>query len=452
MRAWSVRGAALALLALTVAIAVPAVSAHAITITKVVSPGGIEAWLVEDHKVPVVALEWAFEGAGARDPAGKEGLANLVAHTLDEGAGPLDSASFQDRLQDSATSLGFSAGRDAFTGSLRSLRDRLDEAVDLARQAMTEPRFDADPVDRVRASVVAGLTREQADPNQLARRLFYRTAFPDHPYGVELRGTADSLGRITADDLRGFVHSQFGRDRLKVTAAGDVTPEALGRALDRLFGALPATSQMAVLPEVSPQGAGETLLLPRPTAQTIILMGQAGVKRSDPDWYAATVMNYVLGGGGFNSRLMEEVREKRGLTYGVYSYLAPMDHAAMVVAGGSTVNAKAGQALAIMRAEWARMADGGVTDQELADAKTYLTGSFPLQLGSTASIAKTLLQVQRDRLGIEYLGQRDRFINAVTADDVRRVAKRLLDPARLLTVLVGRPDGVTPTQTVDEAR
>lgn len=434
------------LAAVLVAFALPA---QAIDIKRVVSPGGIEAWLVEDHKVPVLALEWAFEGAGAIDPPGKEGLANLASHSLDEGAGPYDSQAFQTRLQDNAVALSYGAGRDAFTGSLRTLSDRRDEAFELTRLSMAEPRFDAEAIERMRSSVLSSLKRDLADPNYVGRRLFYATAFPDHPYGGEVRGTLESLPRIAPDDLRGFVKSQFGRDRLVVTAAGDIAPDDLGRALDRIFGGLPAKTSVAAIPDATPKGLGETLLAPRPTAQTVMLMGQPGVKRDDPDWYAASVMNYVLGGGGFGSRLMEEVREKRGLTYGVYSYLIPMDHAALVMAGGSTVNAKAGQALDIMRQEWARMAESGLTDTELADAKTYLTGSFPLQLGSTQSIARTLLQVRRDRLGIAYLDQRDRYINGVTQDDIRRVAKRLLDPAKLLTVLVGRPEGVTPTRTLE---
>ncbi|WP_353858765.1 pitrilysin family protein [Azospirillum formosense] len=427
-----------------------ATSAWAIEIKRVVSPGGIEAWLVEDHKVPVIALEWAFEGAGASDPKGKEGLANLAARTLDEGAGPYDSQAFAARLQDNAIALGYDAGRDAFGGSLRTLSDRRDEAFELARLSLAEPRFDAEAVERMRAAILSSLRRDQADPNYVARRLFYSTAFAGHPYGEEIRGTLESLPAITPDDLRGFVKGNFGRDRLVVAAAGDITPEDLGRALDHVFGALPATaSNSATIPDVEPKGLGETLVATRPTAQTVMLMGQPGLKRSDPDWYAATVMNYVLGGGGFGSRLMEEVREKRGLSYGVYSYLIPMDHSALVMAGGNTVNAKAGQALDIMRQEWKRMAEQGVTDEELADAKTYLTGSFPLQLGSTQAIAGILLQVKRDKLGIDYLDRRDAFINGVTQADVQRVAKRLLDPNRLLTVLVGRPEGVTATRTID---
>ena len=423
--------------------------ASAIEIKRVVSPGGIEAWLVEDHKVPIIALEWAFEGAGASDPKGKEGLANLAARTLDEGAGPYDSQTFAARLQDNAIALGFDAGRDAFGGSLRTLSDRRDEAFELTRLSLTEPRFDAEAVERMRAAILSSLRRDQADPNYVARRLFYTTAYPDHPYGDEIRGTPESLPAITPDDLRAFVKAGFGRDRLVVAAAGDITPEDLGRALDHVFGALPATSEIPAIPNVEPKGLGETLVATRPSAQTVMLMGQPGLKRSDPDWYAAMVMNHILGGGGFGSRLMEEVREKRGLSYGVYSYLISLDHSALIMAGGNTVNAKAGQALDIMRAEWRRMAEQGVTEQELADAKTYLTGSFPLQLSSTQAIARTLLQIRRDRLGIDYLNRRDALINGVTQADVQRVAQRLLHPDRLLTVLVGRPEGVTATRTID---
>lgn len=442
----SMRSGIAAFFLAVVAVTLPA---HAMDIKRVVSPGGIEAWLVEDHKVPVIALEWAFEGAGGTDPKGKEGLANLTSTMLDEGAGPYDSQAFQARLQDNAIALGFDAGRDGFSGSMRTLTEHRDEALELTRLSLTEPHFAPDSLERMRASITASLKRDLADPNYVARRQFYSTAFPNHPYGDEIRGTLESLPTITPDDLRRFVKGQFGRDRLVVAATGDISPEELGKALDTVFGGLPAKADVPPIPDVTMSGLGQTILLPRPTAQTVMLMGQPGVKRDDPDWYAATVMNYVLGGGGFGSRLMEEVREKRGLSYGVYSYLIPMDHAALVMASGSTVNAKAGQALDIMRQEWARMAKDGLTDQEMADAKTYLTGSFPLQLGSTQAIARILLQVKRDNLGIDYLNQRDRYINAVTQADIKRVAQRLLDPAKLLTVLVGKPDGVSPTRTID---
>lgn len=425
------------------------VPANAIEVKSVTSPGGIEAWLVEDHKIPVIGIEWSFEGAGSQDPEGKQGLANLAARTMDEGAGPYDAREFQARLLDRAISLSFDAGADAYYGSLKTLSVNRDEAFDLARLSLTEPRFDAEAIDRMRAAVTSSLKRDVSDPDRLAQRAFFANAYPGQVYGRPIRGTVESIGRITAADLHEFAKFRLGRDRLTVGVAGDITPADLGPALDRIFGALPKQARVAPLADTPASTNGQTLLLPRPTAQTVILMGQQGVKRDDPDWYAATVMNHILGGGGFSSRLMEEVREKRGLTYGVYSYLLPFDHAALIMAGGSSANAKAGEAIRLMREEWARIARDGVSDEELADAKTYLTGSFPLQFGTTNAIARILQQVKRDRLGIDYLDRRGSLINVVTREDVRRVAKRLLDPAKLLTVLVGKPDNVTPTKAIE---
>ncbi len=440
----SFRRLPLALALTTALLGTAALPAQALEIRKVVSPGGIEAWLVEDHKVPVIALSFSFAGGAAADPAGKEGLANLTADLLDEGAGDLDSQAYAKKLQDDAISVSFQAGSDDFQCGLRTLSEHQDAAFELMAQALTHPRFDTEAVERVRAAVISDIRQGEADPTKVARNAFYARIFPGHPYGRDDSGSVDSVSKLTADDFRAYVAGAFSRDHLLVTATGDITPEKLAPALDRLFGALPATGSVTPAAEVSPQHLGETLVVRRPMTQSILMLGEPGVKRADPDWFPAYVMNYVLGGGGFSSRLTEEVREKRGLTYGVYSYLYPYDHAALIVVGGSTKNAKAGEALALIKAEWARMAEGGITEKELADAKTYLTGSFPLQLSSSAAIARLVLQVRHDNLGIDYLNRRNGLIEAVTLEDVKRVAKRLLDPAKFATVVVGQPEGVEP--------
>jgi zinc protease len=425
--------------------------AHAIRIERVVSPGGIEAWLVPDPKVPVLSMEFSFEGGMATDPEGKEGLANLASTLLDEGAGPYDSRAFQQRLSDNSISLGFTAGADAFFGSFKTLTETRDEAVDLLRLALTQPRFEQDAVERMRSAVLSGIRRSLGDPDYLSRAAFYDAAYPGHPYGRRSKGTLDSVPRITVEDLRGFAQTRFARGNLTVGVSGDITAEELGPLLDRVFGELPAEASMPDIPDRAPQTAGETLVVPRPIGQSIVLMGQPGIARDDPDWFAATIMNYVLGGGGFGSRLMEEIREKRGLSYGVYSYLLPFEHSALAAAGGSTANANAGTMIELMKGEWSRMREEGVTEEELADAKTYLTGSFPLQFTSTEAIAGILLQVQRDELGIDYLDRRDALIEGVTIGDVNRVAKELLAPEKLLTVVVGQPEGVEATRIVEEA-
>ncbi|WP_246148882.1 M16 family metallopeptidase [Skermanella pratensis] len=435
---------------LLLAVACFASDARAIDIKRVVSPGGIEAWLVQDSKIPLLAIKFAFKGGVETDPAGKEGLANLASTLLDEGAGPHDSQEFQRRLADNSISISFTATMDGFYGGVETLVETQEEAFELARLALTEPRFDQEAVERMRSGVLAQIRREQGDPDFLARRALYETAFPDHPYGRRARGTAESVESIKRDDLRAFVRQRFAKDNLTVAVTGDISPEQLGPVLDRIFGGLPDKAAVKPPADTVPKGAGATVLVPRPLPQTVVLMSQPGVKRNDPDWFPATIVNYVLGGGSFSSRLMEEIREKRGLTYGVYSYLVPFQHAAMVMAGGSTANQNAGTMVDLMKEEWRRMQEQGVTQEELDNAKTYLTGSFPLQFTSSEAVADVLLQVQRDGLGIDYLDRRSDLINAVTLEDVKRVAGRLLDPAALLTVVVGRPEGIEPTRTKDD--
>lgn len=429
---------------LLVALAVPV---KAMDIERVVSPGGIEAWLVRDKMLPVLALEFSFRGGSALDPAGKEGRSVMAMNLLTEGAGDLDSQAFAAQIEDRAISMDFEAGPDSLQGSLKTLNEHRDAAIDLLRLAMTKPRMDKDDVERVRVATLAGIARDNENPNYIARKTWMMTAFPDHPYGRPSRGTKESVTALTEADFRAVVAQRLARDNLIVGAVGDITPDELGKVLDRAFGDLPATSAPNDVPEVTPAGAGRTIVIRRPVPQSFIVLGAQGIKRDDADWFPASLVNYVLGGGGFNSRLMEEVREKRGLTYGIYTSLATFDHTGLVMSSSSTQNPRAGRALEVTREVWGRMHDQGPTDEELANAKKYLTGSFALQLDSTNAIARTLVAVQYDKLGINYLNERDGLINRVTLDDAQRVAKRLLDPAGLLTVVVGQPEGITATET-----
>lgn len=438
-------------LVLLVAAASPAA---AMKIERVVSPGGIEAWLVRDAMVPMIALEFTFRGGAALDPAGKEGRAQMAMDLLTEGAGDLDSQAFAAQLEDRAIGLDFDAGIDTVQGSLKTLNEHRDVAVDLLRLAMTQPRFDSADIERLRARTLAILAREAETPDTIARRTFMAAAFPDHPYGKPVRGTIESVSALTAADFRDFIGARLARDNLIVGVVGDISAEELGPLLDRAFGALPAKAAPGTVAEMAPEGAGRTIVVRRPAPQSIIVLGEQGVKRDHPDWYAASIVNYILGGGGFNSRLMEEVREKRGLTYGIYTSLWTFDHAALIVGSSSTENSRAGRALEVTQEVWRRMHDQGPTQEEVENAKKYLTGSFALRLDSTAQIARMLVSVQYDRLGIDYLDRRDALINQVTLEDARRVARELLDPARLLTVVVGQPESINgdPTTATNPAK
>lgn len=428
------------LLAFLFVLVVAAPAARAVTVEKVVSPGGIEAWLVQDHSNPIISLSLSMEGGASVET--KPGLASMVAGLLDEGAGPYDSQTFQGKLDDLAISLSFQAGRDRFDGDLKTLSERRDEAFDLLRLSLTQPRFDKEPVERVRKQMLTILAREAQNPDSIAARTWSRLAFAGHPYGKSPHGEPDTVKSITVADLKSHAKAWLSRQGMLLAVVGDITPEQLAPLLDRTFGALPAGHPVANVPDVQVSAEGKVVVVDRDIPQSVAVFAAPGIKRDDPDWYAAYVMNYVLGGGGFSSRLTEEVREKRGLAYSVYSYLTPLRHAGVISGGVATQNARAAQSVGLIKDEFARMARDGISDKELADAKTYLTGSFALQLDSTGAIADLLIAVQRDTLGIDYLDKRNGFIEAVTREQVQAAATRLLDPARLTFVVVGKPEGL----------
>jgi zinc protease len=444
MRLVLTRFAAVVLAAMAFA-AAPCDGAHAIEIQRIVSDKGVEAWFVRDRSVPIVSVSFSFKGGSALDPPGKEGLADMVSGLLDEGAGNLDSAAFQQALKDISASLGFEAGRDRFGGSLRTLAENRDAAFNLLRLALSSPRFDADPIERIRAQLIAGHLADQENPQRIAGRTWFETVFDGHAYGRSEAAKAETLKVVLAEDLKRFAKERFARDNVYIGIVGDIAPEEVKRRLDEVFGALPAKAGKSDIADVSPRAAGKVVVVRKPIPQSVVMFGAAGVKRDDKDYYAAYVMNYILGGGGFASRLTEEVREKRGLAYSVYSYLNPMDYSALILGGLGTQNARVGQSLDLVRAEWRRMAEDGVSDTELERAKTYINGSFPLRLDSGRSIAEMLVQIQIDKLGIDYIDRRPALIDAVTAADVRRVARRLLHADRLTVVVVGDPEGVQST-------
>ena len=420
--------------------------ALAINVERVKTPGGLEAWLVQDNSNPIVTMRFAFRGGAALDPKGKVGLANLVASTMDEGAGNLDSQSFQKTLEDKAIRIRFDAGLDNFGGRLQTLVRNQDEAFNLLRLALNAPRFDTEPVERIRSQILVGLKQDEESPHSIAGKAMREALYGGHPYGRPADGIPDSVKAITADDLRAFVTQRLTRDTLVIGIVGDITPAKLAELLDATFGTLPAQGTDWRLPKIRANTDGRTIVINKDVPQSAILFADQGLLRDDPDFYAAYVMNHVLGGGGFTSRLYGEVREKRGLAYSISSGLNPRRASATTVGGAGTANARVHETLNVVKAEWQRMAENGVTNDELKDAKTYLTGAYPLQFTGSTRIARMLVGIQLAELGIDYVKSRNAFINAVTRDDIARVAKKLLDANRLVTVVVGRPEGLPATR------
>jgi zinc protease len=420
------------------------------SIEQVASASGVTAWLVEDHSLPIVTLSFAFPGGAALDPAGKEGTASMAAALFDEGAGEYDRIAYHRRLDEVAGELEFGAGHDDLAGSLRMLKPNMMETADLLRIALTEPRFADDAVERIRADTIAMLARQARNPRSLAGRLWMRDAFEDHPYGKDSAGTLASVAAITRADLADFVARHVRKKGLVVGAVGDLTPAELSALLDRVFGGLPAGDDEAKIAEASPRDAGALVVSRAAVPQSVVSFGQVGPKRDDPGWYAAYVVNDIIGGAGFRGRLMKEIREKRGLAYGVSTTLVPYRHAGLILGSIATENSRVAEAIALIRAEWRKMRDDGPTDAELRDAKAYLAGAFPLSLDSTRRIAGVLVQLQADRLGIDYLARRAGLIEGVTLDQARALARRLYDPARLSFAVVGDPAGLESTRPARE--
>jgi zinc protease len=421
--------------------AAPAAEVSNMNIERVISPGGIEAWLVHSDANPLIAMRFAFRGGASQDPPGKEGLAYFISATMDEGAGELDAVAFQEREQALAMRMDFDANRDVMLGNVQTLAANKDQVFDLVRLALTKPRFDETAVERVRAQILAGLKFDENDPSTVASLAWDRLAFQNHPYGRPIKGTKSSIVAITPDDLRDYVARVFARDKLVISVVGDIDAGTLGTTLDHVFGGLPLHSTLAPVAEADPPLGPTREVIEMDVPQSVAQFGHRGIARKDDDFIAAYVLNYIIGGGGFSSRLMEEVREKRGLAYSVHSNLFPYQHGAVFVGNVATKNEAVGQSLDVIESELKRMAEQGPTEDELADAKSYLTGAYALRFESSSSIANQLLWIQIEELGIDYVNRRNELLEAVTLDDIKRVAKRLFEADRLITTIVGKPEG-----------
>ncbi len=411
-------------------------------IQHVKSPGGIEAWLVQEHSVPLLALRFVFEGGSAQDPVGKEGVSNFLTAMMDEGAGDLDAAKFQERMEEIAAKISFEDGRDSLYGSFETLTANRDPAVDLLRLAMTKPRFDADAVERVKNQLLAGLAFAAKSPNKIVGREWNAAAFPNHAYGRPSDGTPETISSITSEDLESYRRKIFARDTLRVVAVGDIDAKTLGALLDKVFGDLGPKAELVAVPATVPKAEKKLKVIEMDVPQSVVQFGMNGLARKDKDFLAGFILNQILGGGGFASRLTEEVREKRGLAYSVYSYLQPYKHTQVFGGGVATKNEEVARSIDVIRGEFKRMADDGPTATELANAKSYLTGSFALRFDTNAKIANQLLWMLQEDMGIDYVEKRNAQVDAVTLDDVKRVAKRLLATDDLIITVVGKPKGL----------
>lgn len=416
--------------------------AAAMNIQTIKSPGGIEAWLVEEHGVPLMALRFAFDGGNSQDPVGKDGVANFITAMMDEGAGDIKAEEFQERMEDIAMRMSYEDSKDTLYGTLETLTANRDKAVDLLKLAIQKPRFDKDAVDRIRQQLLANVSYEEKDPDKVAMKQWLATAFEGHPYGRPALGTVETLSKVTRGDLAAYHKRIFTRSNLKVVAVGDITAAELGKLVDDVFSGLPQNADLLPVAKTEPVNSGKQQIVDMNVPQSVAVFGLGAMARKHPDFMTAFVINHILGGGGFSAKLMEEVREKRGLAYSVYTYIQPFQHTSILAGSVATKNESMAESLDIIRAELKKMADAGPTQDDLDSAKSYLTGSYALRFDTNSKIASQLLGLMQEGFGPEYVESRNKLIEAVTMDDIKRVAKTLLDSDALIVTVVGKPVGL----------
>jgi zinc protease len=414
----------------------------AIDIQEVKSPGGITAWLVEQRSLPLIAMSFSFQDGSASDPPEKPGLTYFLSGMLDEGAGELDSEAFRELRDQLSFRISFESSADTFGGSFQTLTENRDRSFAALKLALQQPRFDAEPLERVRGQIVLSLNDDAQDPESIAFDRWRETVLAGHPYARNGHGTVNGIIKVTADDLRSRKAALFTKDKLLIAVVGDIDAQSLGRLLDETFGGLPSHGPASKLANASVAKGPLINVIERDIPQSIIQFGHAGITRDHPDFIVAYVMNDILGGSGFGSRLIDEIREKRGLTYSVYSQLLPLERVGLFLGGAATRNERVGETIELIKKELARFAAEGPTIQELADAKTYITGSYALRFTTSTRIADQLLGIQEENLGIDYVKNRNSLVEAVSLEDVKRVAERLIDAEALIFTVVGKPEGI----------
>ncbi|MCA8901750.1 MAG: insulinase family protein [Hyphomonas sp.] len=437
-----------ALVAVEPALEVTVHSGDFAEIQQFVTPGGASVWLVSEPSIPILSVEMAWKGGEAADPDGLEGLAEAVVYHMNEGAGDLDSLAYQTRMEELNMSFGCSSSNNWTTCSASMLTENAGEAMDLVASSFSAPRFDEGPFERFRREQEVGLETREASASYLAWRAKSQALYPDHPYAREK--SAESIAALTPELAREHLRKLMVKDRLLVTAVGAVTPEELAPMIDKVIADLPDSSDLPETPEIAfpALDAPATIVVDLPQPQTLVQFTGPGLKREDPDFFPAYVLNYTYGGGGFDSRLMQTLRVQQGLTYGVYTSVNPGEYYSTWGGAGQTKNESAGAFIEGVKIEMQDFVDNGMTEEELADAKAYLTGSYPLGFDSNAKIASQMMGVRQDEMGIDYFDRRNSLVNAVTLDDINRIAKEYLDPSKSLFIAVGMPEGI---ETAEDA-
>lgn len=424
----------------------PAFAAISVSTTRI--GHGVDAWYVGNDSVPVVDMMISFEGAGSiSDPESKAGRAAFAAAMLTEGAGTLDSVSFARTLEENAITMEISASDDRLTIHIRCLRANAVRAGELLAMALAQPQLAEGDMARIRAQMTSALTQMDENPNYQAGRLLAAKAFAGHPYANPPFGTKTSVAHLGAQDVRDYMKTYVTRGNVLITAAGDVSSGLLSDVLKKVVEALAENDSGAVATtQTTMQGGGETLRQTMPVPQTVVQFAAPAMARDDKHFYAMHLLNHILGGHGLFSRLADGLRQQKGLVYGIGTNLDMRRGASLISGSLATRNATADAAIAEVKTVLESLRTKGVTTEECNDAKAYVLGSFPLQLDRSQKVSNILLMMRIQRLGEDYLSEREALFNKVSCADINAVAEQWLDPARFVFAVVGgTPDMASPT-------
>jgi zinc protease len=426
------------LVCLTVAIVAAPLPAAEIVPTKFVTSNGMTILVLEQHFLPIVEVNAMVKSGSAQDPPEKAGLANLVASLLDEGTTSRSSKQLAEQIDFVGGALEVRASEDFTNASVRVLKKDVELGFTLLADILQHPAFHKPEFERIRSQILGEMASDNDDPGHVAMKAFNQLVFHGHPYRWPLYGTEESLNKITHADVVGFYSREYIPSQVIVTIVGDVTLDQVSGLVQTYFGGWKkAAAPSRNLKNPAAVEKKTVQLIEKDLTQSNVILGHSGISRNNPDFYAVTVMNYILGAGGFSSRLMDSIRDKQGLVYGIMSHFD-----ARLMPGSFWVNFQTrtdatNQAIQGVLSEIKSIREAPVTDQELSEAKSFLMGSFPLRLDSTAKLAQVVSQVEFYGLGFEYFSQYPKWIERVTKEDVLRVAKQYLNTQRYALVVVG---------------
>lgn len=405
-------------------------------VEEIKTTNGLNFWFVEDNSVPIISLSFNFSGGAFFDK--KEGTSSFVSALLDEGAGSYNSEEFQTRMDKLGMKLNFSSSRDSISGTFQTISKNKSESFKLLKLIFSNPRFDEQDIDKIRNQIIASLKINQSNISDIANQEFHKNFFADHSFSKNPNGTIESVIEIKKKDISEYFKNFITKSNLVMGVSGDVSKEEIKKLMEETFSNLPLTSNNLTKISSKKKFPKGTKFIEKDTPQASIIFAQKGVSRKDKDFFSARIANYVLGGGGFQSRLYKNIREKEGLVYSIYSYLVPYVNNDLLFGGFQTTNENVDKTIELVKNEWDLIATKGISNKKLKDAKSYYKGSFTRNLTSTSSISSLLRTVQLYGLDKNYFQERNNIIDNITLKDVNNIAKMIFNSDELYFVVVGK--------------